>query len=191
MIIGLCGFASSGKDAAADYLVKHHGYTRFAFADALKRVAYDCNPWVPVGVGQLKELGMTAGTVAPLRSLIDNLGDDAKKIPGVRQFYQDWGVAVREHVGADAWVDAVLHQVHCHSPAVIADCRFPNEADAISAKGGYIIRVVRPGVVAVNGHVSERALDDWDDIDGTIYNDGTLDDLGGRVESVLTDLGIL
>ena len=191
MIMGLCGAPQSGKGSVAEWLVKHHGYTRFAFADALKAVAYDCNPWLPVVAGELAHLGMTAATVAPLRGLIDRLGPDgAKQVQAVREFYQDLGVAVREHVGDDAWVDAVMWQALQASPAVVSDVRFKNEADAISAKGGYIIRVVRPGVCAVNDHVSEHALDDYP-TDGTIWNDGTLDDIGGRVESVLTELGIL
>ncbi len=190
MIIGLCGVAQSGKDSAAEWLVKHHGYTRFAFADALKRVAADCNPWLPVEGGELAA-GVTTGTVASLRFLVDHLGPDgAKQVHAVRQFYQDLGVAVRTHVGADAWVDAVLRNVHEHSPVVISDTRFRNEADAISARGGYVLRVIRPFVTACNDHVSEHDLDDYP-VDGTIYNDGELCDLGACVEDVLSELGLL
>lgn len=39
-IIGLSGYARSGKDTVGAILV-HHGYQRRAFADALKRVAVD------------------------------------------------------------------------------------------------------------------------------------------------------
>ena len=191
MLIGIAGVAGSGKDACADFLVKHHGFTRFAFADALKAVANDCNPWLPVEAGELASIGLTAATVASLRSLIDRLGPDgAKKIKAVRQFYQDLGVAVREHVGANAWVDAVMDRACQSSPAVVSDCRFVNEADAISARGGYIIRVVRPGVCAVNDHISEHDLFAYE-IDGTVHNDGTLEELGASVEAVLCELGIL
>lgn len=38
MIIGLCGLAGSGKDTAADFLVKKSGYVKVAFADPLKRI---------------------------------------------------------------------------------------------------------------------------------------------------------
>ena len=40
-IIGLSGIASSGKDAAADFLVEDHGFTKVALADPLKRIARD------------------------------------------------------------------------------------------------------------------------------------------------------
>ncbi|MCU6480547.1 hypothetical protein [Arthrobacter sp. A2-55] len=35
-IVGLNGFAQVGKDTAGSHLVKHHGYTRYAFGDAVK-----------------------------------------------------------------------------------------------------------------------------------------------------------
>jgi hypothetical protein len=41
MIIGLCGPAGSGKDTAADFLVKNHGFAKVAFADPLKRICKD------------------------------------------------------------------------------------------------------------------------------------------------------
>jgi len=35
-IIGITGYKRHGKDTLGDYLVKYHGYTKIAFADALK-----------------------------------------------------------------------------------------------------------------------------------------------------------
>lgn len=37
MIIGICGQAGSGKDTAADFLVKDHGFAKVSFADPMKR----------------------------------------------------------------------------------------------------------------------------------------------------------
>jgi hypothetical protein len=48
----------------------------------------------------------------------------------------------------------------------------PNEADAIVDAGGQVIRITRPGVGPVNGHVTERALDGYD-FDGVFANDRT------------------
>jgi len=58
---------------------------------------------------------------------------------------------------------------------VIADVRFPNEADAIKQRGGKVIRVNRHNHSAVNRHKSEIAMDNYM-FDHAIYNDGTLDD---------------
>lgn len=41
MIVGICGLAGSGKDTAADFLVKNEGFVKIAFADPLKRIARD------------------------------------------------------------------------------------------------------------------------------------------------------
>lgn len=41
MIIGFCGQAGSGKDTAADLLVKNHGFAKVALADPLKRICWD------------------------------------------------------------------------------------------------------------------------------------------------------
>lgn len=41
MIVGICGLAGSGKDTAADFLVKNEGYVKIAFADPLKRICRD------------------------------------------------------------------------------------------------------------------------------------------------------
>lgn len=38
MIIGISGLAGSGKDTAADFLVKNHGFVRIGLADPLKRI---------------------------------------------------------------------------------------------------------------------------------------------------------
>ena len=37
MIVGITGLAGSGKDTAADFLVKNHGFVKVALADVLKR----------------------------------------------------------------------------------------------------------------------------------------------------------
>lgn len=41
MILGISGFAGSGKDTVADFLVKNHGFVKVAFADKIKRIAKD------------------------------------------------------------------------------------------------------------------------------------------------------
>jgi hypothetical protein len=72
----------------------------------------------------------------------------------------------------------------CH-PTVITDVRFTNEATAILAAGGTVIRVTRPGVQPANDHVSETQLDKSDLIAHTIINDGTVSQLHEKILSVV------
>ena len=38
MIIGICGFKSSGKDTLAEFLIKDYGFKKLSFASALKDI---------------------------------------------------------------------------------------------------------------------------------------------------------
>ena len=49
MIIGLSGYAQSGKDTVAKVLIEEYGFTRIAFADKIREFLYDLNPQVKVG----------------------------------------------------------------------------------------------------------------------------------------------
>jgi hypothetical protein len=41
MIVGIVGLSGSGKDTAADFLVKNHGFSKIALADPIKRVCME------------------------------------------------------------------------------------------------------------------------------------------------------
>jgi hypothetical protein len=127
--------------------------------------------------------------IARLSDLVDGLGwEIAKEIREVRRLLQALGTeAGRAILGEDVWVDATFREISRAQDAaddaavdsarlrqvclpayyqlrsVIADVRFPNEAQAVLDAGGMLIRVVRPGYVtpAVLPHPSETALDDW------------------------------
>ena len=51
MIIGLTGYAQSGKDTVAKILIEQYGFTRVAFADKIRELLYEMDPPVPTGVG--------------------------------------------------------------------------------------------------------------------------------------------
>lgn len=67
---------------------------------------------------------------------------------------------------------------------IITDCRFENEAQAVKAHGGVVVRINRPGVDAVNAHSSETSLDNWN-FDYTINNDGSIEDLLVKVATLV------
>jgi hypothetical protein len=80
------------------------------------------------------------------------------------------------------WVDYALNSVVDGTKVVIADVRYPNEADAIKALGGKVYRVERDGVGPANAHASENALEGYE-FDGTLYNQGTIRGLYNDVET--------
>ena len=200
MIIGLSGYAGAGKDTVADILVREHGFTRVAFADKLKEFAYNVNPIIDVDTWQDEWEPSNFGAYPVfLRDVVDSIGwDEAKRrFPGVRQALQRTGVAARETFGEDFWVDQVADHIEATPGSfirgavnwVIPDVRFPNEARYIQSwrQAGAVIRVNREGVAAVNGHVSEHALDGWE-FDGLVENNGSLDDLRSEVATLLGSL---
>lgn len=135
-LVGLIGFAQAGKDSVAGYL----GYARLAFADPLKRLA--------------------AASRNELSVLVDMIGWERAKaeVPGVREFLQDLGVGVRDVLGANTWVEAAFAKYDPSLPTVFTDVRFPNEVEAIQARGGVIVRVTREGLEPPNAHISEQLV---------------------------------
>jgi hypothetical protein len=180
VIIGLSGYGQSGKDTAATFMADF-GFTRLAFADPLKAVAVECDPLVRTWYSESDDLA----------DLVKRHGWEHVKAnyPSARIFLQRLGVAVRQHVGEDAWVDALFRQTKPGRRYVITDCRFPNEAQAVKARGGLVVRVHRPGVGAVNAHLSETALDHWD-FDYHLFNDGDLDRFRVRVGQFMIEEGL-
>mgnify|MGYP001029466142 CR=1 FL=1 len=99
MIVAFCGYAGSGKDTAADILVKDYGFTKIAFADALRKMAWDINPMVWVDV---------YGKRYYYQQVINDYGySGAKEIfPEVRRFLQRLGTdGCRRHIDDNIWVE--------------------------------------------------------------------------------------
>jgi hypothetical protein len=64
---------------------------------------------------------------------------------------------------------------------VFADVRFPNELEAILENGGDVWRISKPGVDAVNRHLSETALDGYE-FKRTIHNLSSFEELYSIVD---------
>jgi hypothetical protein len=182
LLIGLSGYAGSGKDEAAAALVVG-GWRRDAFADRLRSFLYALDPWVTVSV----DVG-----VARLSKLVDAYGWDRAKrtFPEIRRLLQRCGTeAGRQVLGAQVWVNALMNDFDPENEAlVVTDVRFPNEADAIREAGGVVVRIERPGVGPHTDpggwvHESDVALDHYD-FDVTVKNDGTIEELHDRLLSV-------
>lgn len=67
---------------------------------------------------------------------------------------------------------------------IVTDTRFPNEADAIRREGGLLIRVNR-NAGFTDSHLSETALDNYENFDEIIDNNGSIEDLIGQVYDIM------
>jgi hypothetical protein len=167
-IVGLTGYAQSGKDTVGSILTTHRGYTRLSFADNVREAVYRLNPYIPRRVFGVYDVWFS------LQSFVDKYGWEKAKVENkeVRRLLQVMGTEVgREMFGETSWIDMVARQVAKHEDVVITDVRFKNEADFVRSVGGYVIRVNRPGTGPVNDHASDRI--DFEP-DAVIDNDGTL-----------------
>jgi hypothetical protein len=164
MIIGLSGYARSGKDTVAQLLCLNYGYQRISFADPMREAILTLNPKID--------------SITHVSDYVGDYGwDMAKQNPEIRRLLQVFGTDVgRKMFGENVWIDMAFKHVEPDSRVVIADVRFPNEAEAIKSRGGKVIRINRHNHSAVNAHKSEIAMDNYM-FDHVLYNDGTIDDL--------------
>lgn len=181
MIIGITGYAGSGKDT---------------FAQAIQYVT-STYP-VPEHLTELTDIFRISGKLGSkwqIRKFADGVRDVARVLaPGVRfdsweeklknmppewstngvpmtvrEFLQKVGTdAMRDGLHPDVWVNYLmskyfangftLEQPMVYPSWLITDVRFPNEVAAVRNKGGIIVRVDRSGVAPVNSHVSESYI---------------------------------
>jgi len=164
-LIGLTGYAQSGKDTVASILVEKYGYTRIAFADKIRDFLYGINPMV------------ACSPTGYLQDLVNLVGwDKAKQEPQVRRLLQDLGISARELLDENIWITTALSKVDKDVRVVVTDVRFENEAMMIKLMGGQLWRVKRVGFGPVNEHVSESELDGYK-VNQIFVNNGTLEDL--------------
>ena len=169
MLIGLSGYAQSGKDSVAEVLVRDFGFTRIAFADKIKELLYEIDDNV--------------------RFIVDTMGwDKAKQNPVIRRKLQDLGMNARKVFDDDFWIRQAIKGIGLQTRVVITDVRFPNEMQAVWEMDGRVWRVDRPGVDAVNDHISEHAIKELTP-DVYINNTGTLEDLEIAVHNIMRHAG--
>jgi len=172
LIIGLTGYAQSGKDTVAKILVDNYGYRRIAFADKIRELLYETAPNY-------------------IKLIVDEVGwEEAKKYQTVRELLQTTGVGARTVFGEDFWIKQALSGYKNIDNVVFTDVRFTNEADYIKwYPGSQIWRIKRLGVEPVNSHTSETQLDGYP-VDQIFVNNGTIADLEALVLRRLVGLPV-
>lgn len=112
-------------------------------------------------------------------SLRDNLHPNT----WVNALFSDYTVALRKH-GNDEGGTTISNML---PNWIITDVRFPNEVKAIKSRGGIIIRVNRETNV-IDMHASETSLDDYEEFDYIVDNNGSLEDLRKKVVKIYDEL---
>lgn len=172
MIIGICGFATSGKDSIADILIElNSDFKRYAFADSLRSLAMEINPY-------FQEIHMDYKT-----ALLESYDIAKLKYPIIRDFLVTLGEGCRNNIHQDVWVESVVRKIDTNFPSVITDVRYPNEAEKIKSLGGIIWKVERNGVFAAN--ITEGKSIELIEFDVLIQNNGNLDDLKNFISKIL------
>lgn len=173
-LIGLTGYAGSGKDLVAA-LLRMTDYVRFGFADAVRNevaAAHRGNnfPTLPDLI------------LADWITMVDPW--EKPTSPNTRRVLQWWGTEYRRAQDPLYWIKQLETRLAYEpSKVVITDLRFLNEADFVERHDGVIWRVDRPGVERMN-HVSETELDSIIP-DRIINNNGDLQNLARQVLAAL------
>jgi hypothetical protein len=135
-VVGLSGFAQSGKTTAALYLEKKYGIRRKHIAEPLRAML----------AVLLTANGMKADEIT--RYLEGDLKEQVIPCLGVTSRYAqitigtEWG---RELISQDLWANTWERSIADGEWVMNDSVRFPNEAAAIRRRGGVVIMIKRPG----------------------------------------------
>lgn len=186
MLIGLLGKAGAGKDTAGQHLVTRYGFVRYAFADPMRAALLQVNPTVPT-VHDISQ-GRYPHRLA---QLVGEHGWDhvKRQHEEVARLMAEFGMAIREQVHPDVWVEAgqrfITRHLYEGHHVVVTDVRLPNEVSLIRECGGLLVRIVRPDLPpdSRHQHRSDTALDDVAP-DYSIVNDGDVSHLQRKVGAI-------
>ena len=208
--IGLLGNIGSGKNTVAQYLATK-ACIPISFAGPLKDLCASIFGW------ERELLEGETEESRQFRESVDLYWSKQLSIPEFtpRLALQLIGTDVmRNHFHENIWINSLEYRVkklhHKNQCVVISDCRFRNEVDLIKKVGGTIILVQRAEKPewfeialkanqgdAVAKHIMNRDFKDvhsseWDwigsEIDFTINNDGTLEELYASIDKIIDKL---
>jgi cytidylate kinase len=155
-MIGISGKIGAGKSTLADYIIAAKPeYVRHSFAENVREV-FHILTGIPITETRTAEAKNTIVSTFDL-----TIGEMLQKI----------GTCLREDLHRDTWIISAFASYTPGDLWIFDDIRFPNEADAIKAHGGIVIRLngdpggTRASTKRDLTHISETALDDYSDFD--------------------------
>jgi hypothetical protein len=166
----------------------------FSFADPLKLMAmhlFGLTEQQCYGSDEYKNTKIPVKRKFIKKLLNRDLGDD--KFLTAREFLQLFGTDVCRAIKPDVWTSSCLDRVKESDAelAIVSDCRFPNEIDAIKNAEGRVIRLTR--CPYDDGHESETALtNEYEKYDHVIDNANlNMDEANRALMDVLKEWGWL
>lgn len=192
MIIAFAGRKQSGKTTCAQFVMskfveQSYGNAQiYNFADPLKKDI--C----------MNILGLTFeqcyGTDAQKNELVNCYWENQQLT--AREVMQLVGTDMFRKLQHNVWADATIIKIKNEKPdlALIADCRFPNEVEAVKNAGGIVIKLTRNPFGS--NHASETALDtenyQQSNFDLTVINDNLrIDEQNTIIQTFLHKKGLL
>lgn len=171
-LIGLVGFARSGKSTATAALIERHNFIRVRFAQPLKDM--------------LRAIGLSEAQIdGNLKTEPSVLLSGQTPRHAMQTLGTEWG---RDCIHQDFWINLWRRQARDildeGGSVVIDDCRFENEAKAIIEFGGEVWRIIRPGLKIDATHSSESEQTKID-TKVILHNDGSIEDLAKAISSEL------
>lgn len=186
-LIVISGKARVGKDTFADILKNtfDENYVTLAYAGELKRkCTEDFDLSYDQLYGDLKEV--------PDERYVKYSDSTNVVYWTPREIMQFIGTNCYRAIDNNFWVKSLFKYVDKNNlkNVIITDARFPNEIIAPVLRGGYHIRINRDLRTNINGetHASETSLDDFSQINFTINNNGSIEDLYIEAEKIKKEI---
>ena len=157
MIIAFAGRKQSGKTTACEFTANVFSQTTqqnsaiYNFADPLKKMCIDI-------------FGLTYeqcyGTDDQKNEYVNCKWPDSEEVMSAREVMQYVGTNVFRKMQHNVWSEATIRKIKDENLplALIADCRFPNEVEAVRSAGGLVVKLHRN--IYNSSHESETALDE-------------------------------
>jgi hypothetical protein len=175
-VVGLSGYAGSGKSAVAKYLVENHGFIRLSYASPIKKMIHALLREAGVGPVTIRE--MIDGKLKEVPS--DVLGGKTPRY-AMQTLGTEWG---RSLIAQDLWRSILLRRMNAELDrghrVVIDDVRFHNESKFLM-EHGRVFRIERFADQQMT-HISEDQSFPVDDI---IANNGSLQELYAAIDARL------
>lgn len=171
----ITGKANSGKDTTAEFI---NNYVKLK---GLKAVNLQFSYYIKMYAKEIS--GWDGSEDSKPRSLLQTLGTDI----------------IRKQIDEMLFINRIIQDIMVYSyyfdVITISDGRLPIEIDSIknTFSNAYSVNVIRPNYEnnldnKERKHLTEIALDSYNNYDFKLINDGTLNDLNKKIETMIDEV---